>query len=36
MTDIVGETRPYSSLTSIVLGNHPNGVDHTRKPEKTG
>jgi hypothetical protein len=24
------------SLTSIVLGNYPNGVDHTRKPEKTG
>jgi hypothetical protein len=23
-------------LASIVLGNYPNGVDHTRKPEKTG
>ncbi len=33
---MVGGTRPYNSLTSIMLGNHPNGMDHTRKPEKTG
>ena len=36
MAIIVGETRSYNNLTSIVLGNHPNGVDRTRKHEKTG
>jgi hypothetical protein len=36
LINIAGKTRPYRRLTSIVLSNHPNGVDNSGNKAQKG